>query len=73
MSKDELMEALLVERYNGVSWASANAEARRVKTERAPIPLAALIEGDDDLIRAQRRRQLQADFDRLGTRETEVG
>lgn len=69
-TRDELLEALVVERYNGVSWASESAEAARVKTERMPMPLAALIEGDDDdLIRAQRRRQMIADFERSYERE----
>lgn len=49
MTRDELLEALAVERYTSPWWVTP-------PTVRAP---------DDDLTTARRRRELAADFDAL--------
>jgi hypothetical protein len=77
MTRDELLESLLIERYNGVSWRGESAQERHAKASRVPeVPdarLAALEaerqHRDDDLLRAKRRRQMADDFKRVNQRE----
>ena len=49
MTRDELLDALVAERYNGGGW-------------RTPAPEQ---ERDDDLMCARRRRLMVADFERV--------
>jgi hypothetical protein len=65
MTRDELLAALLVERYTSPWWKTP--EPRRdPDTESVPIEW-----GDDDLIRARRKRDLLAAVDH--TRNEEAG
>lgn len=70
MTKDELLEALMVERHNGIAWrresiAHAEAKIAREWTERMADAQAE----DDELEAARRRRLMAADFERGNKKE----
>lgn len=57
-ARDELLDALLRERYNGGGWRPTHTQAE--------------IEADDELSAARRRRQMAEDYDRLNAAEREA-
>jgi hypothetical protein len=65
MTRDELLAALTAERYDNRWWTTP--EPRRdPDTESVPIEW-----GDDDLIRARRKRDLLAAVDHTNTKQEE--